>query len=1044
MRLAHIADLHWRSLNRHQEYRQVFNEFFSKCKNFEVDGIVICGDIFHTKTQNISPEVIEQLTWFFNEAAKVSPVYVILGNHDLSIQNLSRQDAITPIVSAINNPIIHLYKKSGVYPFAPNYNFCVFSCADEDGWEKVKPVAGDVNIALFHGAVGGAQTDDGWKLASDVDVSFFDGYDVVMLGDIHLQQFLTPDKRIAYSGTCILQSFGESGDKGFLLWDITKTGKFDVSFEKLTCPDPYITIDWQGNLNKTLQEAFRFPDRSHFRIRSDVPIQQILIKHLYNELKEKKHASEIIFKIDHVANTNIVVAENTSLFKDDLRDTEIHLKLLKKFFKNHSVSKKQWENITGLVKNYVSHCIAAEEVKRNVKWSIKSLEFENLYSYGRDNKINFFNLNGITGLFAPNRMGKSAIVGALIYSLFNSSDRDLVKNLHIINTKKGDCKCKVELAIAGKDFVIERQSIRKEDKNGDHSAITNVNFWQVDNFGEKISDLNGVERGDTDKEIRKYIGNIEHFLLTSLSTQDNLRKYLDEGSTQRKSILSKFLGLDIFENIYELVKADSDDIKKELKTFSQRNWDSLLQELSEKQRNFSAEFSKLEDCLNLKRNSYNDVYVQFMNFKIDDFIPKETIVKLKNNIERCQSSISNNISKKDKLNDLLTSTKIKLDELHNERSKIDYDSLILKRENKKQLEKQINDIRFLSEKETTIHNNYIKSLKLLEEVPCGDMFPTCKFIKDSHEKKHDLSNQKQKVDELLFKVNELSKKIEEEFSLSIEKEISNFKNLEKIESELKLKISEIKNQISKIDLLIQNDQALLETKQNELIFSSKKVANEEYYEKFENFNNNLSNLKFEIESMDKKRLSLMENNGKCEKESERLQIEKQRYIEIQESWNAYELLLQATSKKGIPAQIIHSQLPAINAELSKILHGIVNFTLEFDSDPSSNAMDIYLNYGDSRRLIEAGSGMEKMVSSIAIRVALINISSLPKPDIFIIDEGFGSLDQENSQAVSQLLQSLKKWFKNIIVITHLDSIKDCVDQVLEISRENGYSKVFYE
>ena len=58
-------------------------------------------------------------------------------------------------------------------------------------------------------------------------------------------------------------------------------------------------------------------------------------------------------------------------------------------------------------------------------------------------------------------------------------------------------------------------------------------------------------------------------------------------------------------------------------------------------------------------------------------------------------------------------------------------------------------------------------------------------------------------------------------------------------------------------------------------------------------------------------------------------------------------------------------------------------------------MDIYINYGDSRRIIELASGMEKMMAALAIRVALINISSLPKTSMLMIDEGFGSLDETN-------------------------------------------------
>jgi exonuclease SbcC len=104
-------------------------------------------------------------------------------------------------------------------------------------------------------------------------------------------------------------------------------------------------------------------------------------------------------------------------------------------------------------------------------------------------------------------------------------------------------------------------------------------------------------------------------------------------------------------------------------------------------------------------------------------------------------------------------------------------------------------------------------------------------------------------------------------------------------------------------------------------------------------------------------------------------------------------------------------------------------------------MDVFIDYGDSKRIIELASGMEKMISSLAIRVALINVSSLPKSSMFIIDEGFGTLDETNLEACGRLLQSLKKWFKNILIISHIDAIKDVVDNTIEITKEGVDSHV---
>ena len=163
-----------------------------------------------------------------------------------------------------------------------------------------------------------------------------------------------------------------------------------------------------------------------------------------------------------------------------------------------------------------------------------------------------------------------------------------------------------------------------------------------------------------------------------------------------------------------------------------------------------------------------------------------------------------------------------------------------------------------------------------------------------------------------------------------------------------------------------------------------------------------------------------------------------------QKWKIYQLISQATSKRGIPLQIIKSQLPVINVELSKILSDVASFTIELHAEDDSNAMNVFIDYGDSKRIIEVASGMEKMIASLAIRVALINISSLPKSDMLIIDEGFGALDDINVEACNRMLVSLKKWFRTILIITHVDGVKDVADNIIDISRNGKDASVVYE
>jgi hypothetical protein len=113
-----------------------------------------------------------------------------LGNHDGNLVNSSRQDAVTPIVQALNNPRVHLYKKSGVYEIAPGYNLCVFSLFDEEGWDSVQPVEGKINIACYHGPVWGAVTETDWLIEEGLTIDYFRKFDFCLLGDIHKLQFL--------------------------------------------------------------------------------------------------------------------------------------------------------------------------------------------------------------------------------------------------------------------------------------------------------------------------------------------------------------------------------------------------------------------------------------------------------------------------------------------------------------------------------------------------------------------------------------------------------------------------------------------------------------------------------------------------------------------------------------------------------------------------------------------------------------------------------------------------------------------------------------
>jgi len=93
--------------------------------------------------------------------------------------------------------------------------------------------------------------------------------------------------------------------------------------------------------------------------------------------------------------------------------------------------------------------------------------------------------------------------------------------------------------------------------------------------------------------------------------------------------------------------------------------------------------------------------------------------------------------------------------------------------------------------------------------------------------------------------------------------------------------------------------------------------------------------------------------------------------------------------------------------------------------------------------LEMCSGMERFISGLAIRIALINVCNLPRPNFLVIDEGFGTLDNENLQSLYMLFAYLKTQFEFVMIISHIDSMRDAVDTIVEIKKVNGFSNVKY-
>jgi DNA repair exonuclease SbcCD ATPase subunit len=201
----------------------------------------------------------------------------------------------------------------------------------------------------------------------------------------------------------------------------------------------------------------------------------------------------------------------------------------------------------------------------------------------------------------------------------------------------------------------------------------------------------------------------------------------------------------------------------------------------------------------------------------------------------------------------------------------------------------------------------------------------------------------------------------------------------------------------------------------------------------------IKDIETQIKFVNSKLFTASTEKGKLELQYKNTTDQLNKVKELESSYEAYKLYTAIISRDGIPYDVISKTLPEIEKEVNNILHQIVEFSVTLQTDGKNIMTNIV--YDDKRWPLEMASGMEKFVSGLAIRVALINISNLPRPNIICIDEGFGCADSDHLGQMGALFTYLKHQFEFIWIISHLDQMRDMVDQQLEIKKENGYSKI---
>ena len=1046
-KIAHISDTHIKRYKYHYEYRIVFKQLYEMLREEKVDYIVHCGDLFHSKT-DLSPEAVSMATEFIKNLADIAPLYAIAGNHDGNLKNSSRQDAITPIVNAINHPNVHYLLKAGETVINEDLALNVLSVFDEDNW--VTPSDDSrINVALYHGAVSGVKTDTGWVMDhGDHDVDIFSGHDYAMLGDIHkTNQIVDVDGKVRYCGSTVQQNHGETNDKGFLVWDIEDKNNFSVKHHVLLNPRPFITIELtpKGRMPK----GTKIPQGARLRLISNNNLPLDIMRKAVDVAKHRFNPESIAF-LNRAAGQRGEVEIAGDFKVENLRDKGVQEELIREYLKDFEPDEDTLQRVFELNRKYNSQIEKTEKITRNVNWNINRFEWENLFNYGEDNSINFTNLNGIVGIFGKNYTGKSSVIDGLFYTIFNTTTKNERKNYNIINQNREECRGLVELQIGDNVYIIERRSekyVKRLKGVETNEAKTLLDFYRIDPVtGEHIS-LNGTTRNETDENIRRKFGTIDDFLLTSMSSQLDSLAFIKEGSTRRKEILAKFLDLEIFESKFSLAKEDGAELKGILRRFGDTDFsnDIIIAETLRDEAHKKLDKDTIR--LDLAKQELSTLAEKTLDLtKQIESIPTEHLdyVGLVSSHENLSDSISEKRDEIIKLRKSIASKESSLLGYTDSLSRINLEELL---QTKKTLDhyKRLYDT---AVQDARILDNDFKSkknkMKLLSEVPCGDLFPKCRFISDAHSSSLSLPSLEA---EILSKIEEAGlykSKVVEINSEEILNLIDRHNELVSSISTLELEKRDEKFSIEKIFGKIKDSR-----QERKLVAAKIKLYNDnkENIQNIESLILSKSEIQKEISSLEKECTKLGESINLKNREIGSLEqkvtglIESKEEIEnYRKEFAAYDLFMNCMHSNGIAYDIIKKRLPVINEEISRIISNIVDFEVFFQEN--GNKLDVLIKHPKHEpRSIDMGSGAEKTIASIGIRLALLSVSSLPKSSIFALDEPATALDSENMEGFIRILQLIKMYYKTVILITHLESLKDSVDTEITIEKVEGFARI---
>jgi DNA repair exonuclease SbcCD ATPase subunit len=796
IKICHIADIHIKNTERHEEYHKQFEKLYKIIKDNNINIVAIVGDLFDNYIE-ISNEAKIIAGYFLNNLSKlVDEVVIVFGNHDIRKKNLNRINSIETVIKLINNPKVTYFNKSGF--FNDNlYDIVWVNHSHQEKninpWNDIPHIKDNskIYIDLFHDPVNGSiDTNKAFQDKKYRNVEDFKG-DISLLGDIHKHQSLGKKKKIVYPSSLVQQDFGEDLIHGCVIWDIKSNKDITWDFINIENDHTFINLyidqlDDYDNLSLTIPNiSSEVEVKVHWKDLSS-NMTTLNERKIRDYIKNKFNTTRIVFEKTYIY-TDVI--SSTMLSESlDLTDLKVQTNIFKEYLIEQKYKKEDIDEILK-IDEIINSRLHLNNSKTNIEWNIEKFWFTNFKSYGDNNEVDWSDVDGIIQIHGINQEGKTTILDVITYILFGKTTTTLSPekfgDSRYINNKRNldFCEAGAVINANGNKYVIQRKTERQWNKN--KTAITacptTLDYYKDDIISED-NKLTGEVKTKTQKELELILGDLKDFIRLSFTNADNLNESLSETRSVFIDNIIRDAGYDVFEYKLEEFKEYKKELAEEKIIIDIQESEKQIQDLKNDinifNENILSNKTKIGDIeielniQNLKRDELN------RNLNIID----ESMSSFDETINL--NSIENYKNKINESNFHLVSLTKEIDDLPKIFNVENLNNLKLKL-------KETNDI--ISERKEEIFK--VKNLIIESDNKIDKVLSKIKELKDNEIKKYQF-----KISENNLKI----EKIKNQKDVIINDEISKIKlNIQKIELE--------KNDISNKIKLLQKDGLNLKT-----------------------------------------------------------------------------------------------------------------------------------------------------------------------------------------------------------------------------------------